>query len=650
MVRVKTSHEVGGEVDHSALLEVQLELVSNETHFVPDLERNPNASGGLGLRDVVQRWIEDILGLAQLIHRVEAPTETFLQDVRRNERIATEIAKIETSVNVLCELLQDHRTKFEWYSHLYAHDLHLHFELFLRGLSNEADPLLCFEERLNSLKLVEERLLNESSYVHILWVRLDCRPLIQALQTWLSKWSFAFTKHLIASVVSTITRITGHIERADILLSPYLHLPNKYVEDDGATKRTPVREFQISHETLFEVMAYIRETSELHTSTELSFGPLRAEYRLLESFGFELSTWVTEMLETLPRRWQDCIRNCMLCKSNLEFERQAEVKKLSELIEAFNDRFASFVKQAKANLPLSLFKDTTEAYALIDTYFGSSETSSREELPFGTFRQHLRQCEELKQQQALFDLDLIDAGPVHDFRVEIVGLKRLWDLISLIRGTFDAWGQVRWKDADPSEIGEQLPHFEKLVATTTSAWEVTSWSLTRELIDMVANMARSVQLLVQLRNPAMRERHWKHLARVTGTNLSAPQELSLKEILSVGIHRCSEQVADTLTRAVMEESVEDQLKYIDSQWSSLNLVVAEFSQQRLPISKSIQNPASVYDLLEDSLVKLEILKIDPFVAANAMFTEEVRPAGLQLVADVLVFFCPNCTGPTTARF
>jgi dynein heavy chain len=141
---------------------------------------------------------------------------------------------------------------------------------------------------------------------------------------------------------------------------------------------------------------------------------------------------------------------------------------------------------------------------------------------------------------------------------------------------------------------------------------------------MVSNMARSVQLLVQLRNPAMRERHWKHLARVTATNLSAPQELSLQEILSVGIHRCSEQVADTLTRAVMEESVEDQLKYLDLQWSSLNLVVAEFSQQRLPISKSLQNPASVYDLLEDSLVKLEILKIDPFVAANAIFTEEVR--------------------------
>jgi dynein heavy chain len=626
MVRVKTSHEAGSESDHSALLEVQLELVSNETHFVPDLERNTNASGsgGLGLRDVVNRWIEDILGLAQLIHRVEAPTETFLQDVQRNSRIATEIGKIETSVNVLCELLQDHRTTFEWYSHLYAHDLHQHFEMFLHGLSNEADPLLCFEERLNSLKLVEERLLSESNYVHILWVRLDCRPLIQALQTWLSKWSFAFTKHLIASVVSTITRITGHIERADILLAPYLHLPNKYAEEDGVIQKPQVSEFHISHETLFEVMAYIRETSELHTSTELSFGPLRAEYRLLESFGFELSSWVTEMLETLPRRWQDCVRNCMLCKSNLELQRQAEVKKLSEQIVVFNERLAAFVKHAKANLPYSLSKDTSEAYALIDAFFGSDEKSARDELPHGTFRQYLKQCEGLKQQQALFDLDLVDAGPVHDFRVEIVGLKRLWDLISLIRGTFDAWGQVRWQEADPSDIGEQLPHFEKLVATTTAAWEVTSWPLTRELIEMVSNMARSVQLLVQLRNPAMRERHWKHLARVTATNLSAPQELSLQEILSVGIHRCSEQVADTLTRAVMEESVEDQLKYLDLQWSSLNLVVAEFSQQRLPISKSLQNPASVYDLLEDSLVKLEILKIDPFVAANAIFTEEVR--------------------------
>ena len=118
----------------------------------------------------------------------------------------------------------------------------------------------------------------------------------------------------------------------------------------------------------------------------------------------------------------------------------------------------------------------------------------------------------------------------------------------------------------------------------------------------VKNMLTSLRAVTELRNSAIRDRHWAQLMEATGVYFSMSDETTLAELLSLNLHRSvprrppqltvclgelrihlrsvcvcvcvcryEDEVHNIVDKAVKEMSMEKVLRELDSTWAVLEL-------------------------------------------------------------------------------
>ena len=81
--------------------------------------------------------------------------------------------------------------------------------------------------------------------------------------------------------------------------------------------------------------------------------------------------------------------------------------------------------------------------------------------------------------ESLFDLQRTNYKELKDCKVELVQMKRLWDLISVIDMQFDSWKQTLWKDIKADEMETLIGQMQKEQASGTAPQNKDSSSTAR---------------------------------------------------------------------------------------------------------------------------------------------------------------------------
>ena len=56
--------------------------------------------------------------------------------------------------------------------------------------------------------------LSNSTTIH--WLKVDCKPLKQAISTWVSKWSYTYTEYLLSDLTSKISNLLNFVNEAQV--------------------------------------------------------------------------------------------------------------------------------------------------------------------------------------------------------------------------------------------------------------------------------------------------------------------------------------------------------------------------------------------------------------------------------------------------
>ena len=107
-----------------------------------------------------------------------------------------------------------------------------------------------------------------------------------------------------------------------------------------------------------------------------------------------------------------------------------------------------------------------------------------------------------------------------------------------------------------SKLGRDIKH-----------WEVWQWI--RERID---NFKRTMPLISDLRNPAMRPRHWKSLCDTIQTTFDpASDAFTLDSIVALRLDQHAEFISEMSLNATKELAIEQSLATIAEAWKTLDL-------------------------------------------------------------------------------
>lgn len=133
-----------------------------------------------------------------------------------------------------------------------------------------------------------------------------------------------------------------------------------------------------------------------------------------------------------------------------------------------------------------------------------------------------------------------DNKPLKQIHKEIKLLKNLWDYIDIIKSTIDHWKKTKWTKIDIELMEFETKMFAKELKSLDKDIRQCDAFIGAE--SLVKNIISSLKSVSELRNPAIRTRHWNELMATTGVVLDLGEHTLLEDLLALNLHQFEEEV------------------------------------------------------------------------------------------------------------
>jgi len=590
---LQVDHEYLAKHDINPLLEVQIKLQNNCIAFSPELGRTGTEAG---IGDIVFRWITSFCNIGMLVRRMDTPTPdgNYLADIQENRKVKYMISVINKFITDNAGVCEEYRQSFEEYSYLWLDDVQERFEEFLDQETFEGEempPVHAFEDHIHQFRLLEDEIRELPGTKVIGWLKIDVRPLRNALSSFVGKWSHVFQHYPLSHVIRNVEELTSFVE----------------VTEKGIMLDV------IDTESLVVVLTHLLAIKKRERETDLCFDPLKTILQMLVKHEVQVPPDLQKELHAVHENWIGLKQRALVMKDRHAGITAKEAALLKQRGQAYEQKLAEFRAFFLRTMPFQYSENIEKAYATIDN------------LHHGTSVEHLtvtgiiKDMEDLNRLQECFEIEIVDYTDVKACRRESVSLKCVWDAIALVAGTYSRWQLIHWADLRVAELQEQNERLLEYVHVLDP--EVYEWSCFADLKRAIMDMKKTLPLLNALNHPAMRPRHWKQLMRATGVSFETDERLCLGDLLALKLHLFEEAVLEIVERAQKEQLVEKQLAELEKAWSHLNLQFEVYFDD--PLTNVIAVDDILLDDLKQNIALLQQMQTSKYVQSNAFFLDKV---------------------------
>lgn len=598
------------------LLEIQLCLdrhMDNSSfvaRFNPSVESVDGESSD-SLNALVHSWIEDFISVAALIARLDTPELDYVEDIRESMRIHNLRHEIENQLEKSFVECNTFKQTFLDFSFLFETDPDQAFSEWIEQ-NQELEKrdfeiyLTEYKKQIHRYENIEEQLISlPTSNIRDRWLKIDSRPIKSSLKDICIHWKNMFMKHLLHKVESTLEDLYSFMNTVQGGLE-------KKVEDGDV-------------DTLKEVMGYIRNVKtraeatvkssedneaqsnvpDVEIASRRMFQPLNNIIALLKEHQCEVNDQIMDQLECAPDKWKTLYQKALDKRENLSKLQDKEANNIKGQILIFNDKVQQFQIDFFNSQAFQWGNDFSNTYSSIDVWYHKILKIQNE-------------AAELHHLQELFDLVPMEYKELRTCMEDIKLLKQLWDMNFHVQSQFNDWMKTPFQKAD---VNFFLDETKKLLRTLNAfPMKMKSWKSFSGLSTHMENMKTSLPLILSLRDPAMRNRHWQDLLKEThkqGTIDPENSSFSLQEFIDLGLHAYEDVVLGIVEKATRELGIENQLIKIEDTWETMELEYIQHEELNCPVLGSVEE---VVENLEDNQVKLQNLAGNRFVV---FFSERV---------------------------
>jgi dynein heavy chain len=547
--------------DKLPIIEIKLDLVSvrreedderiDVVKFIPDLLE----CDGKGVRDLVNSWLTSFFAVSTLFKRLDNEG-TYFREMQMDHGVNMLMAHINETLQENEDACMAVKAKYDQHSYLWMTDLPTFFESFLTEsqitteMGQQMLDLKKVDEQLVKYETIRDSINKLHSPMDVGWLRINTSPIKSQLMTWTSRWIDMFIKCLKSSLVEKL-------EALDKFMGQVTKGLDVEIDEGGIDK-----------DVLMKVMEDIRDVRKAIGVTQEMFDPLHATLQCLKSHGVDISTIpnigdspIQDYLDDAPMLWDAVVKKTFRKKEDIMPMQIKEVEALKVSLEEFFLSIRTFRNEFRKEAPFSFTGEPREAYRQMEKFAKELEVKEKEV-------KHFNELEEL------FELQISKYPETNDTRTEIRLLKYVWDIKALVLCTFDSWNALLWPDIKTDDLEDVtknlLKSLRKMAAETPV---VKGWAVYRSIEDAIKNMSVVLPLVNDLHSSAMRDRHWKGVAKACGVKSIDPHDpkFTFEDIVNLGIHKFSDDVEEIVETASKELKIERKLKDIEGAWRLMEL-------------------------------------------------------------------------------
>ena len=583
------------------IFEIKLELNDNQVNFEPLIEENPYVSS---VRNSAKGWINDFFSIAMFVTRLDKPEASdFLQEIRDCFELKEVLAQIYFNLELLETEANQFKDKFKTYDYLWKNDPVKSFDDFLQendanekqpenqdpaaieeeGVTDKDNPLLkgakakvpnldYFDEKITSLKAIQEEIKKIETPKEIIWLKVNLQPLKQALDGKVTKWIKVYTDFLVHQVKTTIKNLKEFIKKTN----------------DGIKVNPAEADHQNNKGLLMNVMKIISDVKEVEPKTEAIVKRIKEMVLKLKKHYIQMQEKGQEDtlqdIDNTFASFNETTQRVFKIKADilpLQVEETINIKKsLDEFSQKVIDFRADFLKNMPFNYDDQYDINRIErSYVTINDYYSKLLKMEAERNEFNNL-------------EKLFELEKTNYKQLRECGSDSKFLKMMWDAIAFVNYQYNDWKYKQWRQIKADFLLEQ----NKLLSVQLKNLpkEIKLFKGYNAIVDKVKNMGVVLPLVSSLHSEFMEKRHWKQLMDLTGKQFDPySPAFSFDSVLELQLHKYENHVNEIVDVAQKEAKIEKKLKSIDSAWTKQIFEFDDFQETK--VFKPLDNMLELLD-------------------------------------------------------
>ncbi|KAJ3195453.1 Dynein heavy chain 2, axonemal [Irineochytrium annulatum] len=561
-----------GSAEVHPIFKVNVILENQKVDFNPTLQR---------LEDTVNKVAHEMISTIAVIPRLSeiltpesSKAGSNIYDIIANEDdILKSFAGIQNGMSNNATKSQAYLRNWDSYREIWE----INKDAFIRRYAKLKPALSTFDADINRYNEVANNTQKEETLTNINFVRLDCSILKHALVSHCNAWQNKLTTLLNTNASTELNTLHDTFAKR------------------SAKLKTPPTDLDQLSESL-SLLAQLQADS---ASIEAQFEPIHEQYRILEKYEVPIKENERQELETLHSSWA-ALQQTMVEAEKLLQDSKAKFKAdLMSSVDEFGKGIASLREDFVSGGPFSSSFGIEKALRSIGEYRTAVQSAVAQEA-------------NLKKGLGVFKMDTPPSREIMLITTDLDNLGLVWQLNQEWVTTWDGWRTRPFLTLDATEMEESIQKFQKRLGKMGR--ETKEWDVFIALKERINQCRRTLPVLLDLKNPAMRDRHWTTLMEEIGKTFQQDKpDFTLEKIFDLGLDQYAESISALSAAATKELSIEDGLATIKAAWAALDLDIVPYKEDRGYFK--LRSTDAIFELLEDNQVALSTMKSSKFFEA-----------------------------------
>ena len=437
-------------------------------------------------------------------------------------------------------------------------------------------PVAIMGEDVGRYNEISNNAQQQDTKVPIHFVMLDCSPLKNNILRHCTEWQTRLCDLLLDDATT----------RLDAL--------QEYMRTGKETLSADV----VNLDELGDQLGVLKQLQEEKSSKEQLIMPIQNQFVMLDSYSVSVPEQVTDRVEQLRPSWDD----------------------FSAFLVTSEDKLMKHKEKFKAGLLQSAEDFKRQVTHLFDDFQQkgpfSSKVSSADALEL--IRQTKKQLEDLRTKEnklkkglTLFNIKQPANNAISILEKELEQLELIWSLSNEWEEAWNTWKVGKFGDLDTDKMLYDAQGIYKRLTRIGREVKEKGWDICDILKERIDQFKRTMPLIQDLKNDALRPRHWHQLQdEIQKPFDQESEEFTLEKIIELGFDQHSEVIAEISTAASKELAIENLLKSIVETWQEVELDIAPYKTRG---HHRIKASEEFFQLLDDNQVSLSTVKGSRFV-------------------------------------
>ncbi|XP_050426983.1 dynein axonemal heavy chain 10-like [Adelges cooleyi] len=546
---------------------------------------------------VMPRWLKDTAIPCPTAYHVQTGTKhlfSFYDNLSDRKHVVQMLKKCHDSANKVGGLVMNTIRNLKKFNFLFERQETLVLEMFA-----ETNPKLHdYKRQLNFFRNLAEGLKEQTTYMDVGCIRINHSDYIKKLIDQCTMWHSLYGMQLMRECSLTMTDFSK-------LIATYRERLNSHVQD--------VESFKV-------VLQAVEDIKHMVFFADYSFNEIENRFNLMKSHSLKIPYENHFQYKALKDDWKVLYGEALSKSYSVEEIKKGFTGVAQEQINEFIDRVALFLKDYYENGPGTVGENLD---------LGIPKLKEFDEKFSDIFEERY----EAVKSALLFGLPYI---PMEHLEAAFQNFKCMQYILELYmrqKTSREEWAKALWSDLNPQLLIEGMDEFLKDYKKIPR--ECRSVKIATVLESKMKSFKNSIPLFIELKNEAMRERHWNQLMDKTGQHFDmTPEVFTLGKMFAMDLGRYEDICMEIIGNAVKELSIERSVKEISIIWETMLIEVTKHIKDDKYRGLILGDLSELNQTLEDNRMTLQSMAGSQFVGPFLPVVQK-WDKNLAVISDVL---------------